>query len=181
MTIVLESKRVALVMGLVAGLTCAGLEQPAGAASTAAKKVVPLHAVQSPSVNQEKLSVSRPPAHTIGKGTSRRSIQKGRKKAHSTDRILSNRGRGKVSGKGAPAGGADKVSQSLAYHGILEQPQRYDPGRELRKSKGAAPNPEARNLQADHFQELDRNHDGVLDPLERAVGRLDIERDMNNR
>jgi hypothetical protein len=37
------------------------------------------------------------------------------------------------------------------------------------------------DLQADHFQELDRNQDGVLDPLERAVGRLDIERDLNNR
>lgn len=70
------------------------------------------------------------------------------------------------------------MSQSLAYHGILEQPQRYDPSR---KSERAALTPEARELHMDHFQELDRNRDGVLDPLERAVGRLDIERDMNNR
>jgi hypothetical protein len=95
--------------------------------------------------------------------------------------VSGNRGRGKVSEEAVPVGGADKVSQALAYHGILQQPQRYDPGRELRKNKGAAPNPEARELQVDHFQELDRNQDGVVDPLERAVGRLDIERDMNNR
>jgi hypothetical protein len=43
------------------------------------------------------------------------------------------------------------------------------------------PNPAARELQVDHFQELDRNQDGVLDPLERTVGRLDIERDLSNR
>ncbi|MBM4127939.1 MAG: hypothetical protein FJ247_11420 [Nitrospira sp.] len=70
------------------------------------------------------------------------------------------------------------MSQGLTYHGILEQPQRYDPGR---KSKGAVLTPEAREFRLDHFHELDRNRDGVLDPLERAVGRPDIERDLNNR
>ena len=178
MTIVQKFQRVALVMGLVTGLVCAVCEQPAGAASTRAKEVVPLHADHTSSVNQEKPSVSRTSQQTLGKGTGRRFLQKGRRKEPSSDRGLSKRGQGKGSRQGGAAGVADKVSRSLAYHGILEQPQRYDFGR---KSKGAVLNPEARELLIDHFQELDRNRDGVLDPLERAVGRLDIERDMNHR
>ena len=67
----------------------------------------------------------------------------------------------------------------LSYHGILEQPQRYDPGREQRK--GGVPNPQAGELRYDHFQELDRNRDGVIDPFERVSGRLDMDRDLTNR
>lgn len=181
MTIVLEWKQVALVMGLVAGLASAGWERPAGAASRTANKVVPLHEVQSPSLNRANRSLSRTPTQTIDKGTSRRSLQNGRTKGPSTDRALGNRSRGKVSGQRVPAGGVEKASQSLAYHKIIQQPHRYDPGRDLRKSRGAVLNPAARELQVDHFQELDRNQDGVLDPLERTIGRLDIERDLNNR
>lgn len=69
--------------------------------------------------------------------------------------------------------------QNLSYHGMLEQPQRYDPSRDRRT--GGAPNPQARELLHDHFQELDKNHDGRIDPFERALGRLDIDRDLNNR
>lgn len=67
----------------------------------------------------------------------------------------------------------------LSYHGMLEQPARYDPGRASRK--GAAPNPQAGDLLYDHFQELDKNRDGMIDPFERALGRLDIDRDLTNR
>jgi len=67
----------------------------------------------------------------------------------------------------------------LSYHGILEQPQRYDPSRDRRA--GRAPNPQAGELLHDHFQELDKNHDGRIDPFERALGRLDIDRDLSNR
>jgi hypothetical protein len=67
----------------------------------------------------------------------------------------------------------------LSYHGMFEQRQRYDPGRDQRK--GRVPNPMARELHHDHFQELDRNRDGTLDPVERARGRLDIDRDLSNR
>jgi hypothetical protein len=67
----------------------------------------------------------------------------------------------------------------LSYHGILEQPQRYDPSRDRRA--GRAPNPQAGELLHDHFQELDKNHDGMIDPFERALGRLDIDRDLSNR
>jgi hypothetical protein len=67
----------------------------------------------------------------------------------------------------------------LSYHGILEHPQRYDPS--LQRHKGSAHNPGTGDLLHDHFQELDKNRDGVLDPFERALGRLDMDRDLSNR
>ena len=66
----------------------------------------------------------------------------------------------------------------LSYHGILEQPQRYDPSRDRRA--GRPPNPQAGEILHDHFQELDKNHDGMIDPFERAFGRLDMNRDVSN-
>lgn len=67
----------------------------------------------------------------------------------------------------------------LSYHGMLEQPRRYDPGHTRRN--GAVPNPLAGDVLHDHFEELDKNRDGMIDPFERALGRLDIERDLTNR
>ena len=66
----------------------------------------------------------------------------------------------------------------LSYHGILEQPQRYDPSRDRRA--GRVPNPQAGEILHDHFQELDKNHDGMIDPFERAFSRLDMDRDVSN-
>ena len=66
----------------------------------------------------------------------------------------------------------------LSYHGILEHPQRYDPSRDRRT--GRAPNPQAGEILHDHFQELDKNRDGMIDPFERAFGRLDMDRDVSN-
>ena len=66
----------------------------------------------------------------------------------------------------------------LSYYGILEQPQRYDPSRDRRA--GRAPNPQASEILHDHFQELDKNYDGMIDPFERAFGRLDMDRDVSN-
>ena len=67
----------------------------------------------------------------------------------------------------------------LSYHGMLEQPQRYTP--QYQQGKGSAPNPNAGTLLHDHFQELDKNRDGAIDPFERALGRLDIDRDLADR
>ena len=67
----------------------------------------------------------------------------------------------------------------LSYHGMLEQPQRYAP--QYQRGKGSAPNPNAGILLHDHFQELDRNRDGAIDPFERALGRLDMDRDLADR
>ena len=66
----------------------------------------------------------------------------------------------------------------LSYHGILEQPRRYNPSRDRRA--GRAPNPQADEIQHDHFQELDKNRDGMIDPFERAFSRLDMDRDVSN-
>lgn len=67
----------------------------------------------------------------------------------------------------------------LSYHGLLEQSGRYNPSPVRRK--GGIPNPEAEEVRHDHFQELDRNRDGLIDPFERVSGRLDIDRDLASR
>ena len=64
----------------------------------------------------------------------------------------------------------------LSYYGMLQQPQRYTPHYE--HGKGGVPNPNAGALLHEHFQELDKNRDGSIDPLERALGRLDLDRDL---
>jgi len=67
----------------------------------------------------------------------------------------------------------------LMYHGILESSQRYDPRRNHRGAGVLDPhNPE---LTHDHFQELDRNQDGAIDPVERTFGRPDMDRDLYDR
>lgn len=67
----------------------------------------------------------------------------------------------------------------LMYHGMLESPQRYDP---RRNQLGASvPDPRTSELTHDHFQELDRNQDGTIDPVERTFGRLDMDRDLHDR
>jgi hypothetical protein len=72
-----------------------------------------------------------------------------------------------------------KPHTDLTYHGILEDPSRYDP-RQNRQTAGA-PDPQTPDLTHDHFQELDRNRDGKIDPVERAFGRLDMDRDLSTR
>ena len=71
-------------------------------------------------------------------------------------------------------------SIDLMYHGMLESPQRYDPRRNHRVGAGA-PDPHNPELTHDHFQELDRNQDGAIDPIERTFGRLDMDRDLYDR
>lgn len=67
----------------------------------------------------------------------------------------------------------------LMYHGLLEDSRRYDPRPNYRTA--GVQNPHARNLTQDHFQELDHNQDGKIDPIERASSRIDIDRDLHNR
>lgn len=71
-------------------------------------------------------------------------------------------------------------SIDLMYHGMLESPQRYDPRRNHRVGAGT-PHPHNLELTHDHFQELDRNQDGSIDPIERVLGRLDMDRDLYDR
>jgi hypothetical protein len=87
---------------------------------------------------------------------------------------------GKASKKAkAEAKAVVKPHTDLMYHGILEDPSRYDP-RQNRQTAGA-PDPQTPELTHDHFQELDRNRDGKIDPVERAFGRLDMDRDLSTR
>lgn len=67
----------------------------------------------------------------------------------------------------------------LMYYGMLESPQRYDPVRN--HLGGGVPDPHIPELTHDHFQELDRNQDGAIDPFERAFGRSDMDRDLHDR
>lgn len=71
------------------------------------------------------------------------------------------------------------IPANVAHFGMLEQPRRYDYGRDRRTGRVIVP--QAAGSLHDHFPELDQNHDGVIDPFERAVGRLDIEHDATNR
>jgi len=67
----------------------------------------------------------------------------------------------------------------LMYHGMFESPQRYNPRRNHLGLGVLDPhNPE---LTHDHFQELDRNQDGQIDPVERTFGRPDMDRDLHDR
>jgi len=69
-----------------------------------------------------------------------------------------------------------EAKPDLSYHGLLERPQRYDPRRGHRK--GGGQNPQIGDVLHDHFQELDKNHDGVIDPIERVTGRTNLDRDL---
>lgn len=82
-------------------------------------------------------------------------------------------------GKKAKSQAVVKPRTDLTYHGILEDQSRYDP-RQNHQTAGA-PDPQIPELTHDHFQELDRNRDGKIDPVERAFGRLDMDRDLSNR
>jgi hypothetical protein len=67
----------------------------------------------------------------------------------------------------------------LMYYGLLESPQRYDPLRN--HLGGGVPDPHISEWTHDHFQELDRNQDGRIDPVERTFGRPDMDRDLHDR
>lgn len=69
--------------------------------------------------------------------------------------------------------------KDLTYHGILEGPSRYDPRRDF--PTAGPPDPQTSELTYEHFQELDRNGDGAIDPVERTFGRLDMDHDLSKR
>ena len=82
----------------------------------------------------------------------------------------------KVHRKSAPKA-VVQSGTDLMYHGMLETPQRYNPRRNHLGVGVLDPhNPE---LTHDHFQELDRNQDGKIDPVERTFGRLDMHWDIS--
>lgn len=85
---------------------------------------------------------------------------------------------GKKSKKAKPHAVAEP-RKDLTYHGILEGPSRYEPRRD--HPTAGPPDPQTSELTYEHFQELDRNGDGSIDPVERAFGRLDMDHDLSKR
>ena len=85
---------------------------------------------------------------------------------------------GKKSKKAKPHAVAEP-RKDLTYHGILEGPSRYEPRRDY--PTAGPPDPQTSELTYEHFQELDRNGDGSIDPVERAFGRLDMDHDLSKR
>jgi hypothetical protein len=67
----------------------------------------------------------------------------------------------------------------LIPYGMLEDSQRYDP--RPRAVSAGVPSPQRYDVTHEHFQELDRNQDGKIDPVERAFGRIDMDRDLHSR
>jgi len=113
------------------------------------------------------------------KSESNKAVATGSQRQLAADRARRKTARHRKAGKKWRPPAVVQLKPDLSYHGMFEQPQRYDPS--LNRRAGRAPNPQAGELQLDHFQELDKNYDGVIDPFERAFGRLDMDRDVSNR
>ena len=130
----------------------------------------------------QNLSIQRAKKSSIPAATERQpeAIQKQAKPVPSELKTTSPKSprRMKVHRKGASKA-VVQPRTDLMYHGMLESPQRYDPRwNHLGAGVSDPHNPE---LTHDHFQELDRNQDGLIDPVERAFGRLDMDRDLHDR
>jgi hypothetical protein len=125
----------------------------------------------------------KPQGQKPSKATSDKGAAAGAQEPSSSTRAPKKSGTHKKSKERAqsaiPGQSQSDIEMNLSHHEILEQPRRYDPGRDRRT--GRVLNPQAEELLQDHFLELDRNRDGAIDPFERALGRLDIDRDLNNR
>lgn len=156
------------------------LEPSVSAAPAKSKKEAKAPVVQPPVLNRPVPTTrQKVDARKLSRTESDRSMAANAQEQTPSDRApLKIRRHQKAGGKLRPPAIVEP-KPNLSYHGILEQPQRYDPSRDRRT--GRAPNPQAGELLHDHFQELDKNHDGMIDPFERAFSRLDIDRDLSNR
>jgi hypothetical protein len=127
------------------------------------------------SQNMEQASAGTK-AQEISSNTLPRQAKEGAADAQKKARSVHRQGKGS---KKAKAQAVIKPHTDLTYHGILENPSRYDP-RHNRQTAGT-PDPQTSELTHDHFQELDHNRDGKIDPVERTFGRLDMDRDLSAR
>jgi hypothetical protein len=85
----------------------------------------------------------------------------------------------KVSKKAVAKAAVVQPRTDLIPYGMLEDSQRYDP--RPRAVSAGVPSPQRHDVTHEHFQELDRNQDGKIDPVERAFGRIDMDRDLHSR
>ncbi|HKY71801.1 MAG TPA: hypothetical protein VJL88_07760 [Nitrospira sp.] len=95
-------------------------------------------------------------------------------KPNASKRVLQAKVRKKVIPKAAV-----QPRMDLIHYGVLEDSHRYDP--RPHAAPAGVPSPQTPELTHDHFQELDRNQDGMIDPVERAFGRIDMDRDLHTR
>lgn len=163
--------------------TCAAV----GDASAATKKVkepAPVVFAAKPTPQQSEQGqtspVQRAKKSSIPPATERQpeAIQKQAKPVLTEHKQMSPKGnpRLKIHGKLAPKA-VVQPRTDLMYHGMLESSQRYDPRRNHLGT--GVPDPYNPELTHDHFQELDRNQDGTIDPVERTFGRPEMERDLS--
>ncbi len=167
------------VVVLLTALTLSGLSAGSSALADAKSKKDAKPLVISPSVPDQPPSKSARPQAAKPSGKAAPNLSAERQNKKSPEQNFRKARRQKHVGKKACPQASVRVKPDLSYHGMLKQPQRYDPSPSRRK--GGAPNPQAGDLLHDHFQELDKNRDGMIDPFERALGRLDIDRDLANR
>ena len=126
-------------------------------------KILPLKPTKTlrPSAGETKLEIPRKPSLTA--------VEPGPPKRH---RAV------KAHKKVAPKA-VVQPRRDLIHYGVLEDSRRYDPRPPT--DSAAVRSPQTPELTHDHFQELDRNQDGVIDPVERAFGRIDMDRDLHTR
>ena len=176
---------------IVLGTVCsvAILTATVGQTSAATKKskepapaVVAAKSTKQQSEQGQTPSIQRAKKSSVSAATDRQpdAIQKQAKPVPAELKPLNPRSlrRMKVHRKGVPKAVVEPRTD-LMYHGMLENPQRYDP----RRNHLGAGVPDLHNpeLTHDHFQELDRNQDGTIDPVERTFGRPDMDRDLYDR
>ena len=179
MTIRLRQSGLLLSLGILVLSGLVGLEQLAGAATAKSKKEIKPSVVQPTAADQPVPPKSKKVREKKAlKNQAERTVTAELQSKKSSDRVASSPGRQKKVRKKLRPLATVQPKPDLSYHGMLEQPQRYDPSRAHRK--GGVANPQASELLHDHFQELDKNRDGRIDPFERALGRLDIDRDLTN-
>src|SRR5262249_42678752 len=129
-----------------------------------ASKIVSSPGLQRPAKAVQKLPKQEPPAQL---------------KPMASKGGLQVKLRKKVLPKAVVQPAAVQPRTDLTYYGVLEDSQRYDPRPNSRMA--GVPNPQSSDLTQEHFQELDRNQDGKIDSVERAFGRIDMDRDLHNR
>ena len=178
-------KRFALgLIGLVVLFCQLWVPSPSHASSPATSKkemkrslVEPLASDKSVPIVRWKIASKHTPQPVSGKTVT----AEAKRPSHSA-RASKKMGLKKLKGRAQPMTVAEPqplIPPNVAHFGMLEQPRRYDYGRDRRTGRVIVP--QAAGSLHDHFPELDQNHDGVIDPFERAVGRLDIEHDATNR
>ena len=169
-----------LLAGVLVTLGGVGELEPLVLAASAKSKKDAMPPVVQPLAPDRQVSITLPKvrAKQSARTESSKTVTATSQEQPSSERVPKKTRRHRKAGKKWHPPALVQPKPDLSYHGILQQPQRYDPSRDRRA--GRAPNPQAGEILHDHFQELDKNRDGMIDPFERAFGRLDMDRDVSN-